>query len=752
MGMTYKLSSCSGVSPLWESVRATGRRAWARYTARQFTLSVIASAGVIRSAALAQDVAPVARLGCFQDSLSAMAAAPPLRQLEQLNQGAGAWVSLRRGLVQLRLAELGAEDGYSHAARSFKRAIEADSGSAYAWLGLGTAQLGKARQAREQPLNIGTRVGAGDVRRALAALRIAIVHAPGLTRAAVLLATASHAVGDSADVTAALPLIRSADVAASGNSAELSLWRGRLEEDAGELDSAAAAFARYGATGGSHSLSALEVARARLAEGDTSAARLYYAAADSADSAVMDELRADLEYVAPDSIVAHFDDATPRERSALVRQFWQSRDYEELRPLGSRLSEHLQRLVFARRHFRLIVSKRVYPPRDAYRGRNIGLDDRGVVYLRLGEPDLRLQPTVPRAMPNETWVYRRPEGDLLLHFSSGGDTPRASVGDRFDYGGDLSDYHLVNSVMDLHGAEDAPRDVLLASRDSASDLYRKMATYLPVTAAQIGRDERQIGAQSVHVATTTDDNRLRFARPLQAEAQIASVGSSPAGGLVHLILAVRRAPPRAWQRLRVRFALVGRNGSLGGRVDTTISVPASPSTNGDWIVARVPVNASEGTWNVYLALSAEDSTGAILSPGQLTVASPSAGFGMSSLVLEDPSIGLVWSDNSGDAIQFTPFATVERKTPLRVFYQVYGAITGDNYKTRISLARLKRDDQFQDAGGVTVAFNDRANTTGLRARRSVDLSRLSAGRYVLEVRVTAPSGRTATRAKLIEVR
>ena len=75
------------------------------------------------------------------------------------------------------------------------------------------------------------------------------------------------------------------------------------------------------------------------------------------------------------------------------------------------------------------------------------IDDRGVIYVRHGEPAERLRPFVYGLMPNESWRFNRAEGDLLLHFSAGYDT---------NGGGDLYDYRLVESVLDLRGASDAP--------------------------------------------------------------------------------------------------------------------------------------------------------------------------------------------------------------------------------------------------------------------------------------------------------
>lgn len=711
--------------------------------ASKLTLLLLVLAAV-RSEAHAQSINT-----CPRDAANPAAIALPIEQLRALSGDSNA---LRRGTIQLQLGRSGIDEMYDRAARSFRTALDRDSMCALAWAGLGVAELANARRARRQPLNLGIRVGSAETARGLAALRKAVALAPGMAESAVVLAQASEVTGDSSDVTAALPLLRRADSAASRSDTLLALWRGRIEEGGGGIDSAAAAFARYLDLGGSRALGTAELTRAKMLLGDTAAAESYYQVVGSGDPAATELIRSDLDYIAPDSVIERFEASDPGRREALVRQFWQSRDNEELRPAGARIVEHIQRLLFARQHFRLTGSKRFYTPRDAYRGRNVGLDDRGVVYVRLGRPDLRLQPTIVHAMPNETWVYRRPEGDLLLHFSSGGDTPRVAAGDKFDYGGDLSDYHLVNSVLDLHGAQDAPRDILLASRDSASDIYRKMATYLPTTAAQFRLEERRIGARSVRIATTTDDNRLRFAHALLADAQIAAVGTTANGGLVHLVLAVVRPQGALWSNIRVRFALVGIDGLLATRVDTTVPIPAAATAAAQWVFMRIPLAAPDGNWNAHLALSVGDSLGIILSPGKLAVTSRQTPLSLSSLVLEDAAPGLPWPAADGDTVRFTPFNSAAKDSRLQVFYEVYGTRPGTVYSTRISMSRLRADNELDASSRMTVSFQEAAHDNPIRVHRRIDLRRMGAGEYVVQVNVSGPQRASASRAKLIVIR
>jgi GWxTD domain-containing protein len=225
-------------------------------------------------------------------------------------------------------------------------------------------------------------------------------------------------------------------------------------------------------------------------------------------------------------------------RAAFLHRFWTDRDHDDLRPEGERLREHYRRMIFARQHFPLTVSRRFYGRLDAYRSGNIELDDRGIIYIRQGAPADRLRPFIFGAMPNESWRYARADGDLLFHFSAGYDG---------NGGGDLYDYRLVQSVLDLRGAADAPRDQLILSRQSLSPIYSRMLNWGAFGAANERARERNIGAASITLGTTTDSHELQFRRRLGAVADLIAVGQHPKGSLAHLVFGIA-APGTIWRQ------------------------------------------------------------------------------------------------------------------------------------------------------------------------------------------------------------
>src|SRR5215208_2514068 len=359
---------------------------------------------------------------------------------------------LLAGLIALRLGELGADSDFSEALGRFRSATKKHPSRAEAWYGLGKAQANRAHWEMRNPLRLGSRVGLGGLERAAGYYARALASDPRFVPAALAFANLELALLDTARLKQARDIIRRTMEAAPDPASELLLAWGRIERSAGTPAVAVTAFTRYLASGHNRALGLLELARTRLALGEAAGETPYYEGAALDEPEAIAEYRADLDVIAPDSILAEFDRVTGQSRAAFLHRFWTDRDHFELRSEGERLREHYRRLLYARAHFALTVSRRFYGRLDAYRSGNTEVDDRGVIYIRQGEPAERLRPFVFGIMPNESWRYLRAEGDLLFHFSSGYDR---------NGGGDLYDYRLVQSVLDLHGAADAPIDQLL---------------------------------------------------------------------------------------------------------------------------------------------------------------------------------------------------------------------------------------------------------------------------------------------------
>lgn len=143
--------------------------------------------------------------------------------------------------------------------------------------------------------------------------------------------------------------------------------------------------------------------------------------------------RRDLALLASPSELKSWDRARPADRPALLESFWSGRDSRDGLAAGGRFAEHVRRVDLALKEYR------VHPKKGkAQIGRNtpddpdrsLGkwtpsnlrdyvptqgeLDDRGVIFVRHGEPDSRVVSHSPAV---ETWIYQEGNGNLMAHFT-----------------------------------------------------------------------------------------------------------------------------------------------------------------------------------------------------------------------------------------------------------------------------------------------------------------------------------------------
>lgn len=83
---------------------------------------------------------------------------------------------------------------------------------------------------------------------------------------------------------------------------------------------------------------------------------------------------------------------------------WRRRDIVPGTPENERFAEHIHRLDYARQYYSSPQPR--------------GYDDRGMIYIRYGEPDLKSVSESPNLIrPNECWIYYKYEPDLIFNFA-----------------------------------------------------------------------------------------------------------------------------------------------------------------------------------------------------------------------------------------------------------------------------------------------------------------------------------------------
>ncbi|HEU4473179.1 MAG TPA: hypothetical protein VFR72_00005, partial [Gemmatimonadales bacterium] len=363
----------------------------------------------------------------------------------------------------------------------------------------------------------------------------------------------------------------------------------------------------------------------------------------------------------------------------------------------------------------------------------------------------RLRPFVFGLMPNESWRFNRAEGDLLFHFSAGYD---ASAG------GDLYDYRLVESVLDLRGAADAPKDQLLLSRQKLSNVYGRMLNWGPYGAARSRARERGMGQASIAIGTTTDTHELEFAAPLGALADLVAVGAVGSMTIGHLVFAIAEAgtrpePAPGGVRYPVRVRAVASDASDRplAEVDTTIVFRAPAALRrGQYLVGRVEMPMPPGRWSWRAAVQLGDSLGVVLPRDTVLVSRPIGGLTLSDLALGTRSTSAAWQPTPGDTVRLTPFDLVPEGSEVELYYEVAGVTEGAAYRHEIAVYRMKGETgPAETRPVVTLGFEEPAAGPLVRSHRVLQLARLRPGRYLVEVQVRPPGGVTLTRRRELRV-
>jgi GWxTD domain-containing protein len=731
---------------------------------------------VLGGALPARGQAPADRaaLQALRDSLGLVRDTAALRRVEAATIARArvhrddALLHLRLGFIAYRLGELGAgKPSYDDAAGEFEWASELRPDWPYAWYGLGLAELALGEHSVIAIENLRQMLGRDYLSRAARAFARAAQADPGFAEAVVDLANTALSQRVQARIAVALEAVRLAAASAAGRDAALQLARGRVEREAGEVDSALAGFRGALAAGADSGVALLELARTLFyARQPAEGRRQYYAGVRAAASAAARALlREDLQWAASPAELAAFDALPDSTRAGWLRAFWQRRDAAEVRDEGERLAEHYRRWFYVRQHFRLVSRHRHYDITEVYRNRDAEFDDRGVIYLRHGEPDRRasyvcLPTDAPGCAPNESWLYRRPGAqDLIVHFAARDD---------------VQDFKLIESLIDVFGfragvgaaAGSLPTPTALyESREAFGVVYQRGGRSLDLVG------ERRDGRRNIAIGTTTDSYAQRFDLPLQAIVQSFVVGSGAAAGsdaALHVVFAIpaeRLTPQPAADGvvypLRFRVVVVDTAGATVARLDTTrIFGAPQPLRRPAYLTGRMALPVPPGAWRYRVLMAQTDGAAGEVVDGDSLVVDTLDGrrFAASDVVLGVAGSGLTWV-LEGDTLALNPLGSVTQDRTLEVYYQVYGLASGAAYRTEIEVAREGGGSLWSAIGGlfggkrapVRLAFDAEAQAPRAAVHRSIALKGVSRGKYVLTVRLTDASGRTLVRTRRFTV-
>ena len=716
----------------------------------------------------AQGAADRAALESFRDSLAATADSAGLLTIEkQLIARAktdrnNSISHLRLGFLSLRLGELGGHSHYDDAASEFQWAIDLSPAWPYPYYGMGLAEYGVGDSQISFVTGLKAMFGKDALTRSALNFAKSAAVDPAFVRGLVELANTALRQRVNIKLGVALDALRRAASTPAGQNPEVLLARGRVEREAGDADSALVALRGYVEHGDDRSLGLLELARTQFVRGSFDGGTAYFEGAASDDPVTVAGYRADLVPIASDSVLRELDGAHGALRAAYLRTFWSQRDRQELRSEGERLREHYRRLFYARRNFALVGLNRHYDIVERYRSGSRDFDDRGIIYIRQGEPTDRAAYHAPGLEANESWRYARADGDLIFHFIARED---------------VQDYKLVESVFDVLGFSGSVRlqgeggvrhseiaEQLLLSREQLAPIYRKLQGTGTATLGRFQSEERELGHESIAIGTTTDSYELRFPRALKVRSEVLAVGSDSGTHQLQIAYAIagRGLRPVPVSRgllytVRVRFAALDQGGRVVASLDTTRRFMAPQAVpEHEHLVGRVAVAVPAGKLEYRLSIQEGDDAGVVFPRDTVRVGPAGSPLSMSDLVLGSRGANLTWRQSEQDTVYFNPLRTYRRGEPLELYYEIEGLAVGGTYSTQVTVRKGSGGGGFFKklfGGGpaLSLKFSEQAPTPMVRVRRSVQLERLKSGVYALEVLVTDAGGHTDRRVEPFEV-
>ncbi len=721
----------------------------------------------------------------WRDSLTAVTDTTVLRAWEERAIAVAAqsredpMQHLRLGFLALRLRELGSRKHLDHAVSEFEWALELRPDWPFPSYGLGLAsQYHSSRTGFAGGLF--TILGIDGTSRSLRAFEDALAADSQFSEAAAAMADVAL------DSRNELPLdslvVTMRRVTRDTQDPDLLLLRGRVERLAAHPDSALTSFLRAIDHGAHPGVLLFELARTiplvpssirdwlGLQPFDT----LYFQGARSDDSVVVSLYRADLAPIAADSLLAEFDRQTGVARSDWLRSFWGARDAQDLRASGERLAEHLRRWDQARREFTLSGVRRRYAAGlEIYRSGHAELDDRGIALVRHGTPSRRIvwprfprgpedtvprqamrdlldsaitlppeartMPAVPHNYGNETWIYRHPDGNLVLHFAA-----------NFD----ARDYRMQSSVL---GLDVSFREILRTVFGGAEmPEVRMLLESDDVTVSNFLLEERLQARRDIQAATTTDRWTREYATTLPGRVEWFRAGARDGRGLGHLVYTMDarslRAQPWSQVPVTVRAVLLDAAGMPLTTIDTTVLVD-QPKPTASYVSIRVDVPLPPTVKQSRVAVEITPEIGQLHATTPLQPL-PAGALMMADLLVGRRAVSIPWPQATGDTVWLDPQLSYRPSDTLEVWTELDGLRPDVPYTVRVVLTRAasgigrvlgRRQAVVTIASPITFA-----QAHGI-LRREIPLGTIEPGDYQLEVVLEGPGGRVAQQRRVYVV-
>lgn len=588
----------------------------------------------------------------------------------------------------------------------------------------------------------------------------------------------------------------------------------RKEREAGSLEEALAWLDAIDRSG-SVPVGVVALERTRvlylLGRADLASASYYAGAADTSNM-TQRAYRAELAMVAePEELVA-WDSSSSGQHADWLRVFWNKRDAVEGWPVGTRLQEHYRRVETAWQRYRLTVPTtgrhlafsvarsfdffaeellqkmytegavpdvaaadqteydRLRGQKDvigsggllrAFTGPIDGLDDRGLVFIRQGEPDKTARTVGGESL--ELWLYDRPEQPLLLTFREADFDGQvgASVLAATAMGADpLQRQQLCHLDVRLCPIGADPRSQYLKMGGGTAGVASRQPTELQRLGTGVLLEEaRREGLAAITAATTTDANDRKFERPLDTRAVFHGLH---AVGHAEPVLVVPFAIPgdrltgepidpngtRVGYRLHFVVEAVREVDGLNRRLDTLRAFAAPHAlAKGEFLTGLLELPLPPGRYTVSLMTTDDRGAGEVVSFSRVQapdIHRPS----LSDLVLGTKASGVHWNTGGGE-VALNPLNTFRREGDAELFVQLFDVPAETPLPIRVEVWSA---DTTAREPRLTIAFQGRSTGLVTPLTQILGLSKLEPGRYRLRVSVNAAGRDLVSEAWLTVVR
>ncbi|MEJ2482179.1 MAG: hypothetical protein P8049_03435 [Gemmatimonadota bacterium] len=523
----------------------------------------------------------------------------------------------------------------------------------------------------------------------------------------------------------------------------------------------------FEADAGAGLLSSMGASRAFAQGRPDEAAAAFRAACVSGDSLVLEGLWRDLRGLATRAEIDEWESRPLIGRCAFLAEFVAERALRAGVSVEDRLAQHYGRLARGRDVWDL-DSPRVQPGAAEKYGRHPDLeyDDRGLVYLRMGEPDeiAFAYAGGEGEMGNrvEGWRYDRPEGPRIYFFSP---VTRLGAG--------LRDYRLLDAPWRALGRWNSAEPIDFVGRiptASLRELYLSFQGLDPAYASlayrtgtrtdaglqsELSDDRESTLADVAFVVDSIPDapdlepavrfswERLRFFNPRSGETVVWLLVGARAGDLE------KAAAPDGGATYRVETRVAVRRGTAVVLESAVTELGAEDSLErDDAVIGRLPITVGPGTHP--FTLTVQDLNDSEAAKGNWTQDTVRA---LAQSNLPEISDLAVAADSGGswtrDGVTFLSVSPSHLTRPdgtIHLYFEVYGMRDGTPYEVEIRAVPERDANLIWAVTPSALAYRasfDSEMPGGISPHHlRLDLADTPDGAYVIGVRVTdANSGR-----------